>query len=245
MRVIFVHGACVQDADWWWCRMVSPLAAAGLASLSVELPSCLPAGEHGAPSTLPDLYDDVAAVKTALRANGEPALLVGHSYGGTVITEAAAGEPSAAGLFYLTSMMPDVGESMAAVTAGGGPSPWMDPEAGPEGTIGVHPEHIRELFLDDCDEAAVEGAVARLTVQTAAVFGQPLRAAAWRDLPSTYAVCGGDRAIPAADQRARGARAGRLIELPTGHHPMLSHPDLLAAAIVSAVAGSGGVHIAG
>jgi pimeloyl-ACP methyl ester carboxylesterase len=111
----------------------------------------------------------------------------------------------------------------------------MDPEAGPPGTIGVHPEQIRALFLNGCDDAVAEAALSRLTPQSAAVFGQPVRAAAWHDLPSTYAICADDLAIPAADQRARAARARWTIELPVGHHPMLSHPELLTKAITAAV----------
>jgi pimeloyl-ACP methyl ester carboxylesterase len=87
---------------------------------------------------------------------------------------------------------------------------------------------VRDLFLYDCDQAAVEGAVERLIWQNAVVTAQPVRRAGWRDRPSTYVVCAGDRATPPDAQRAQAARAGEVVELPTGHHPMLSHPELLA-----------------
>jgi pimeloyl-ACP methyl ester carboxylesterase len=79
----------------------------------------------------------------------------------------------------------------------------------------------------------VEGALARLTRQTTAAVGKPVTEAAWTSIPSTYLVCADDRATPPHLQRAQAQRAGRTVELPTGHHPMLSRPDLVAAEIVA------------
>jgi pimeloyl-ACP methyl ester carboxylesterase len=88
---------------------------------------------------------------------------------------------------------------------------------------------VRDLFLYDCDEAAAQGGIDRLVYQNVAVTAQPVRHAGWRHRPSTYVVCAGDRATPPAAQRTQAARAGAVVELPAGHHPMLSHPELLAA----------------
>ncbi len=97
MLILFVHGALVRDADWWWHRMPGPLAALGLRTAAVELPSCVGRG---------DLAADAAAVRAATAAAvaaGEPVALVGHSYGGTVVTEAGG---DAAHLVYVTSYSP-------------------------------------------------------------------------------------------------------------------------------------------
>src|SRR3954463_16444834 len=80
--LIFVHGACVRDAAWWWRRMREPLAGHGIASVAVPLPSC---GETG--GELGDLYADVRACAWAIEQAEGPVILCGHSYGGMVITE--------------------------------------------------------------------------------------------------------------------------------------------------------------
>jgi pimeloyl-ACP methyl ester carboxylesterase len=162
---------------------------------------------------------------------------VGHSYGGMVVTDAAAGQKNVEHLVYVTSVMPEADETMADF--GGEPGPWMDPD--PEGgTMGIKAELVPEAFMHDCDGAAVAGALKRLTRQPLAVFGQSPRAVAWREKPSTYVVCAEDRATPPGAQRSFARRAGRVVELPTGHHPMLSHPELLARTIGEAAATPGG-----
>src|SRR5918999_1037778 len=83
------------------------------------------------------------------------------------------------------------------------------------------------------------GALERLTRQPLAVFGQAPRAVAWREKPSTYVVCAEDRATPPEAQRGYARRAGKVVELPTGHHPMLSHPELLARVIAEAAVPGG------
>src|SRR5919107_179363 len=115
---------------------------------------------------------------------------------------------------------------------------WMDTRE-EDGTMGIKAELAPEAFMQDCDEAAVAGALERLTRQPLAVFGQAPRAVAWREKPSTYVVCAEDRATPPEAQRGYARRAGKVVELPTGHHPMLSHPELLARVIAEAVAPGG------
>ena len=236
MKVVFVHGALVFDGAWWWHRMVEPLAALGLGSRAVELPSCVaPSGAfREAPG---DMYADADAVRAALDEEDEPVVLVGHSYGGMVVTDAAAGHENVEHLVYVTSVMPELGETMADL--GGEPGPWMDPRP-EDGTMGIRAELTPGAFLQDCDEEAVAGALKRLTRQPLAVFGQTPRAVAWREKPSTYIVCAEDRATPPEVQREYARRAGRVLELPTGHHPMLSRPELLARVLAEAATASDG-----
>ncbi|SHN44626.1 alpha/beta fold hydrolase [Cryptosporangium aurantiacum] len=230
MRLVYVHGACVRDASWWWNRMVGPIAAAGVRSRAVALPSCR--GDTPG-DRLGDLYDDVDAVRAVLDEVDEPAVLLGHSYGGIVITDAAHAHPAVWQLVYVTSMLPDVGESQASV-AGTGPAPWLDP--GADGTIGVLPDSVRQLFVQDCDGPTADAAVGRLTRQSMTPFGQPVRAAAWRDVPATYIVCTDDRAIPADVQRERATRAAAVVEFAAGHHPFLSRPEDFATLLLDVAA---------
>ena len=214
--LIFVHGACVRDAQWWWAQMTRPLADHGITSVAVPLPSC---GETG--DELGDLYADVDACREAVSAAEGPVVLCGHSYGGMVITEAGA-DDRVTQLLYVTSVMPDAGQSQAELI-GSEPAPWLQP--GEDGTVGVDPDMIREFFLQDCDESTTEQALDRLTRQSLTPFTQPPRQIAWQQKPATYFVCTEDLATPADVQRRRVKDETRLVEFAAGHHPFLSRPD--------------------
>ncbi len=220
--LVFVHGACVRDAEWWWSRMVQPLATLGVATVAVALPSC---GENGLP--LGDLFGDVAACRQAIAQVRGPVVLCGHSYGGMVITEAGADE-NVTQLVYVTSIMPDAGESQAELT-GSEPAPWLQP--GEDGTIGVDPDMIREYFLQDCDESTTEQALVRLTRQSLSPFTQAPREIAWRHKPATYIVCTEDLATSPEVQRRRVKTGTHIVDFAAGHHPFLSRPEDFARSI--------------
>src|SRR5581483_2642789 len=105
--LIFVHGACVRDASWWWSRMVKPLVDQGITTVAVPLSSC---GETG--DGLGDLYADVSECLRAIAEADAPIVLCGHSYGGVIITEAGA-DDRVRQLLYVASVMPDAGQSQA------------------------------------------------------------------------------------------------------------------------------------
>ena len=224
--LIFVHGACVRDADWWWNQMTQPLGKLGVPSVAVALPSC---GESG--DTLGDLYDDVHACRQAIAEVDGPVVLCGHSYGGMVITEAGA-DDRVPQLLYVTSVMPDAGQSQADLI-GSEPAPWLQP--GEDGTVGVDPEMIREFFLQDCDESTTEQAVSRLTRQSLTPFTQAPRQIAWQQKPATYFVCTKDLATPAEVQGQRVRANTRLTEFSAGHDPFVSRPDAFAESIAAAI----------
>jgi pimeloyl-ACP methyl ester carboxylesterase len=225
--LIFVHGACVCDAAWWWSRMTKPLAEQGIPTAAVALPSC---GETG--DTFGDLADDVAACRQAIAGVDGPIVLCGHSYGGMIITEAGA-DDSVTQLLYVTSVMPDAGQSQADLI-GSEPAPWLQP--GEDGTVGVDPDMIRQFFLQDCDEGTIRQALDRLTRQSLRPFTQPPRHIAWQEKPATYFVCTEDLATPAEVQRRRVRAGARLVEFPAGHHPFLSRPDAFAQRIAAEIA---------
>lgn len=224
--LIFVHGACVRDAAWWWSKMTEPLAARGIATAVVPLPSCGEVDE-----TLGDLYGDVDACRRAIDEVDGPVVLCGHSYGGVIITEAGV-DDRVIQLLYLTSVMPDTGQSQADLI-GSEPAPWLAPSD--DGTVGVVPDMIREFFLQDCDEITTDQALSRLTRQSLMPFTQPPRQIAWRHKPATYIVCANDLATPADVQRRRVRPGARVVEFDAGHHPFLSRPDAFAETIVSEI----------
>ena len=227
--LIFVHGACVRDAAWWWSEMTQPLDILGISTVAVSLPSC---GETG--DKLGDLRDDVKACHRAIAEANGPVVLCGHSYGGMIITEAGA-DDRVTQLLYVTSVMPDAGQSQVDLI-GSEPAPWLHP--GDDGTVGVDPDMIRKYFLQDCDETTAEQAVGRLTRQSLKPFTQSPRQIAWRQKPATYFVCLEDLATPAEVQRRRVKGDTRLVEFSAGHHPFLSHPNAFAVSIVAAINGS-------
>jgi pimeloyl-ACP methyl ester carboxylesterase len=224
--LIFVHGACVRDASWWWSLMVKPLAEHGISSVTVPLPSC---GETG--GELGDLHADARACSRAIADVDGPVILCGHSYGGVVITEAGV-DDRVTQLLYVTSVMPEAGQSQAEII-GDAPAPWMAP--GDDGTVGVHADLIRELFLQDCDEVTTTRALERLTRQAVTPFMQAPRQIAWQQKPATYFVCTEDLATPAEAQRQRVRAGTRLVEFPAGHHPFLSRPEAFAQSIAAEI----------
>jgi pimeloyl-ACP methyl ester carboxylesterase len=196
----------------------------------VPLPSCGEAGE-----TLGDLYDDVDACRQAIVEADQPVVLCGHSYGGVIITEAGV-DDRVTHLLYMTSVMPDAGQSQADLI-GPEPAPWLAPSD--DGTVGVNPDMIREFFLQDCDEVTTEHALSRLTRQSLTPFTQPPRQIAWHQKPATFIVCTEDLATPAQVQRRRVRPGTRVLEFDAGHHPFLSRPDAFAHSIAAAIGSAG------
>jgi pimeloyl-ACP methyl ester carboxylesterase len=230
MRVVFVHGACVKDGPWWWHRTAELLAERGVASVAPALPSC---GETGAAPDAqgPGLAEDVAAVRAALTAGDEPTVVVAHSYGGIVTAEAAAELEAVRHLLLVSSYLPEVGQSLSSF-GGEEPAPFLevDPEGG---TFTVRPEALAETFLQDCEAEIQREATARTARQSLAVLGQPVGAAAWQGVASTYLVCAADRGTPVELQREFAERAGSVVEIDAGHHPFLSQPATVRDLVLS------------
>ncbi|WP_435135212.1 alpha/beta hydrolase [Actinacidiphila sp. bgisy144] len=230
MRVVFVHGACVRDGSWWWHRTAELLRERGVPSVAPALPSCGEAGPPGGAGG-PGLVEDVAAVRRVLRDSDEPTVVVAHSYGGIVTAEAAAGIGAVRHLLLVSSYLPEAGQSLSDF-GDGGPAPFLDvdPDAG---TFAVRPELLVDTFLHDCGPEVQAQAADHLAAQSVRVTGQPVGAAAWQQVPSTYLVCARDRGTPPRLQREFARRAAAVVELDAGHHPFLSQPaavrDLLLA----------------
>ena len=221
MRVVFVHGACVRDGSWWWRPTAELLQARGVPSACPALPSC---GEAGVPGGAggPGLAEDVAAVRRVLQEGDEPTVVVAHSYGGVVTAQAAAGVASVRHLLLVASYLPEPGQSLSSF-GDGTPAPFLDLDLD-AGTFGVRPELLVETFLHDCAPGVQAQAAAHLARQSVSVTGQPVTAAAWQQVPSTYLVCAQDRGTPARLQRDFARRASTVVELDAGHHPFLSQP---------------------
>jgi pimeloyl-ACP methyl ester carboxylesterase len=229
MRVVFIHGAFSRDGAWWWAPTAALLDRSGIASTAVALPSC---GEAGiAPTGVgPGLHDDAAAT-TAVLDEGEPTILVAHSYGGMVASQAGE-HPAVRRLVYITSFLPAAGEDLATLSSGPDPVPVIPH---PDGSVSVdagdRAAFDARFLYDIGDPDLISGAHERLCAQSPVVFGTPTTTAAWEWIPSTYLVCAEERSTAPGLQRAQAARATDVRELPAGHFPMLSRPELVAECI--------------
>jgi len=229
MRVVFVHGACVQDGPWWWHLIAPLLNQEGVSSVAPGLPSCGEAGQQ-AGTDGPGLLEDVAAVRELLHDGDEPTIVVAHSYGGIVTSAAAAGIDSVRHLLLISSYLPEVGQSLASF-GDGTPAPFLDVDPD-TGTFGVRPALLVDTFLQDCGPDIGAQAMTKLARQSLKVTAQPVDAAAWQQVSSTYLVCTQDRGTPAERQREFAGRAGDAFELDAGHHPFLSQPDAVSNLIL-------------
>ena len=221
--VVLVHGAWF--GPWAWDRVREHLAAAGVPTETVSLPSV---GEG-----LGGLTDDVAAVGRVLDGLDGPFVLVGHSYGGIPVTEAAAIRDDVAHVVYVCAFVVPVGTALLDAV-GGEPPDWWIPAADGES---ITPAKPGEGFFGRCDPAVAEDAVSRLRRHSTRSVREPLRAAGYGRIPATYAVCTADALFPVAGQQANAELAGaRTRELDADHSPMLSRPADLAA-LLAEVAG--------
>jgi pimeloyl-ACP methyl ester carboxylesterase len=225
VELIFVHGALVRDGQWWW------QPAADLLRERTGIASRSPGEVAGG------LAADAAALRRELDAV-DSAIVVGHSYGGTVIAEAGA-HPAVAHLLYVSSYLPDVGQSQGAIMGGeSDPVSIADNGNGTLAVAGYDAASFGARFLQDADEATQRQAWERVTAQAAGAFMTPTTAAGWTGVDSTYIVCGQDRSTSVELQRFHAARATRSVELPTGHHPFITRPDLVVAQLEAIAQGA-------
>lgn len=217
--VVLVHG--LWHGTWVWDGMRDLLETVGVASVAVELP-------------LTSLDADVAATLRVLDAVDRPAVLVGHSYGGAVIT-AAGVHPHVSQLLYLAAFQLDAGESVGRTlpdldipgTRLGEALRFSDTD----NRVELDPELAVEVMYADAEPEIAARACARLGPVDRAVFGGVPAAISWRQRPSTYVVCAEDRAVHPDLQRAMSKRATHTFEWPCGHSPAATRPHEVAQLI--------------
>jgi pimeloyl-ACP methyl ester carboxylesterase len=222
VSIVLVHGAFVDASGWK--AVYDILTHDGYEVLVVQNPTIT-------------LEGDVAATRRVIAAATKPVLLVGHSYGGAVITEAGT-DPKVRGLAYIAAHAPDVGESVFELatrpTPEGGP-PLLPPS---DGFIIVDPAKFPSAFAPDADPGLARFmATAQIPWGLGAV--QPkLTTAAWKDKPVSYMLTTEDHMVPPSTQRFMATRAkADLVEIKSSHAVMLSHPHEVAAFVEKAAAG--------
>ncbi|MEV5177175.1 alpha/beta hydrolase [Streptomyces flaveolus] len=213
--LLLVHGA--WHGPWCWQHLAEHLPDVDVHT--VALPSSGPD-----PQALGDLYDDAAAISAALKAIGGPTVVVGHSYGGCPVSQAAGSAGDVRRVVYLSALMQDVGDALLTLVGGAYPPDWEVYED--EEYFDVR-DPLHALYADVAPDLAARSA-ARLGHESLRAVKQPLTEAAWRTVPSTYVVCEGDVAIPPALQEQMAVHAERVRRIPGSHSPFLARPAELA-----------------
>lgn len=229
--IVLVHGAWADASSW--SRVVSTLQDEGYKVRAIANP-------------LRSLSGDAASVRAFLDSLTGPIVLVGHSYGGAVITNAATGNPSIKALVYVDAFAPDTGENATAL-------------AGPDSALSVDPTTVfdlvpptfpptaaSDLYLKEStvftsfanglsdDEKAVVFATQRSA--TVGALGEPSGTPAWRTIPSWYVLGTRDKIIPPSVQRSMAERAGStIVEFDAGHVGLMSDPKTVTQVIEQAV----------
>lgn len=219
--VVIVHGAWVDGTSWR--EVIALLHVEGLHVIAVQNP-------------LSALGGDVDAVLRVLDRNPGPVVLVGHGYGGTVITQ-AGDHPKVAALVYIAGSAPDVGESTSDAETLGPVSPAVSRfEVDAGGFLHLPLALVREFLAHDLTEPEIRViAAAQVPIRASALLDRVTKAA-WRTKPSWYAVTDEDRTVSPVLQRETAARIGaRVLSLRAGHLPFLSKPKETVDAILAAV----------
>jgi pimeloyl-ACP methyl ester carboxylesterase len=226
--LLLVHGS--WHGPWCWERLIPELDSLGLTSATVALPSC-----GSDPAALGTVFDDAAVVEAAITGIAGDVVVVGHSYGGVVITEARF-DAQVRHLVYLGAFMPDATQSLFDLAPAGWIPPYMLEHA--DGSTTVDPAMAIDSLYADCDPSTARWAAARLRRHKSINNVTPTTRASWRDKPSTYVVLTDDRAWPPAEQRELATQATEQREMQTSHSPFLSRPVELAALLRDIVAGA-------
>jgi pimeloyl-ACP methyl ester carboxylesterase len=219
-NIVLVHGAWADGSSW--SKVIPILEAKGFHVVCVQNP-------------LTSLADDVAATNRTIDAQEGPVLLVGHSYGGTIITE-AGNNPKVVGLVYIAAFAPDAGESSSSLAKPYGPTPG-GAEIRPieDGFLVITPKGILEDFASDLPLAEKTNLIATQGATQGSVLGATITAAAWHSKPSWFVIASNDRMIAPEQERVTAKRMNaQTLTLATSHVAMLAKPKEVADFIAEA-----------
>ena len=219
--LLFVHGA--WHGPWAWDQLRRNLP--DLDTRAVDL-----ASSGSDPDRLGDLDDDAEILRDAVAEVDGPVVVVAHSYGGMVATEALTDVPNVQQVVYLAAFVPDEGESIDSLNGHQLPN-WITVHDGY-----TDANHSGRVFYGDCSPIQARWAARQLTHQSVSSIHTPVTDPAWRYLPTSYLLTTRDRAIHPAAQAVMSARCDQVHRLRSDHSPMLSQPDALADLLRSVTA---------
>jgi pimeloyl-ACP methyl ester carboxylesterase len=218
-NIVLVHGTWVDGSSW--SKVIPILQNAGHKVIAAQLP-------------LHSLADDIATVKRAIDLVGGPVILVGHSYGGFVITNAAYNNPNVKGLVYLAAFAPKEGQSLTDfVDSAKLPKGFLVFDSG--GFVYINPEMFPQAFAQDVDPAQTKVMAAMQKPTSQSILAEKSGPPAWKQLPTWYQVSENDHIIPPNTERMFAKQINATtISLPSSHASPVSHPNEVAQLILNA-----------
>jgi pimeloyl-ACP methyl ester carboxylesterase len=222
-NIVLVHGAWSDGSGW--SKVIPILQAAGHNVVAAQ-------------NQMVSLAADTANTRAMINSMQGPTVVVGHSYGGAVITSAATGAPNVKALVYIAAFAPDEGETLGGIGTKFPPAPggqYIAP--GPGGLLYIDRAHMPACFCGDLPPA--QGAVLAATQRAVspAIFAGKMGVPAWKHIKSWYQVSEKDQMIPPQAERMMAARAkAHTIALPSSHASLVSHPREVARLILNAAA---------
>jgi pimeloyl-ACP methyl ester carboxylesterase len=221
-NIILVHGGWADGSSWG--KVITILKNAGHKVIAVNLP-------------LHNLADDVATVKRAVELIGKPTILVGHSYGGEVISNAGYNNANVTGLVYIAAFAPDEGQSL---------STFVDAKSFPEGFLVldssglayINSAMFHDRFAKDVVQPEADIMVVAQKPFNASIFAEKSGPPAWKQLPTWYQISESDLMIPPAAQHNFAKQMNATtISINASHASYVSHPDEIAKLILDAAKG--------
>jgi len=228
--VVLVHGAFADGSSW--SAVIERLSARGVNAMAVANP-------------LRGVSSDSAYLASVLEQTEGPIVLVGHSYGGALITNAASGNENVVALVFVAAFAPDEGEALGQIEAGSKdsvlnsalvPRQYPTADGGSATEFLIDPAKARDAFAGDVSDqqATLIAAVQRPVAELA--FGEPSGPPAWKEKPSWAVVATGDKAAGTDVVRSMAERAGaNITEVEGSHVIMISRPDVVTDVIMEAV----------
>jgi len=209
--IVLVHGAWADGSSW--ASVIERLQADGYPVTAPQFP-------------LTSLADDIARLREVLSLQGGPTVVVGHSYGGHVMTGLGADAPNVVGLVYIAAFALAEGESLGGLLAQGPPTPALAHQVvDDEGFVWLSEDDFVNHFAADVDPVKAKVLYATQQPLSVRALGDAMTVPAWKSLPSWYLVAQDDQALPTDVQRMFANRMhATTVEIPSGHLAMVSHP---------------------
>jgi pimeloyl-ACP methyl ester carboxylesterase len=220
--VVLVHAAWADASSW--SKIIPPLQRRGLQAVAVQIP-------------LSSLSDDAATLQRFLKRLSGPVVLVGHSYGGAVITAAGSGNPKVKALVYIAAMAPDEGETVGELLHRAAPhasAPALVPDE--DGFLWMSAKGFADAVAQESstDDALLMAAMRKPIAITS--IQEQMTKPAWKEKPSWFLVAERDRMIAPETQRFMAHRTGgQILAVEVDHTPLASAPDRVVAIIAQAV----------
>ncbi|MGW6212367.1 alpha/beta fold hydrolase [Streptomyces sp. NPDC055109] len=228
--IVLEHGAFADASGW--NTVATALQSAGYTVIAPANP-------------LRGLDQDAPRLSSLLSSIDGPIVLVGHSYGGAVITQAAAANPHITALVYIAALMPDTGENLGALAARSTdsqltpalrPLPYTDPDGTQGAELTIDPAQFRTVFAADLPTAQTRLLAAEQRPIDASAFTATATAAAWRTIPTWALIAKQDKTLGTDLERFEAQRASaHTVEINSSHAAMISHPAAVTSLILTAV----------